>query len=1306
MAAPLELTHAGAGLFLDGARLKNLGQWAVDLLDSAGQVLCRVALPELVAQANPPALVHPVVTGDVLRNGTTSQARLMSGATTVALLTVGLTGEAGRHLLLPTRALTLGRRVRLSNFQLPYLFTPEAPPGQSLVPPVWVGPQPTVQQALTEGGIVGTLTPPAAGVTRTLFDANGGRFALNPGRDTVIRGAAPLTAGVLSLVVRDERAGAPNSPLDTTLSVTVSDTTGIGVRDVYGEPASYFPAVLDLPDDFTGEVHLLQTPGSALPLGTVTTHVSHDTRTATLITNALPPIPAPPGMPSTLVLSSVGSAGDITDQGDYIRLGADTTPDSGWATAGLATAGAAGFEYSLTNDVPAVFGFRFRGRLPAGRISDVATLGAMWRDSTPGGFSYYANWAGNLGFRNHADNQTFEVPHGYAMGSDIDLAFLYTNDPQGPGGTLQLYKDGVALGGPRTLTAKLKVQPELPFFVNNNGYNTRAGSTGLGVRALDFTVPVPRITQQFTALTSNVVSASVARTLQFDATALDAPSGPYPLKYRLGAPDASAGEDLTVRVGPYVTAANEAYDVVLQDWSSGAPVQVGVYTLTKVLGQNLSLEDAEFGPLVGRWTEVGPREAPIEIAGLRYYCEGIRMQGYTQLQFGYDFAPSALPSTPFGDPMGLDSYLIAHKWVIRDVAGNTLATLQQHDGSPLNQVGRSPVFEGPWDGLNKPLTTPSNRWVPFGTARMGLIWRSKKPDVVPLETRSARLPRYATDVPYAMHTDSSSNGLDWRLAYGVVGSEGQMNGFGNIRAMPFNPTDDQTWTSNDAVGAGDPYKASLYSFNSKRSVGSTWLKYTPFNMQARSPTTGPGGIRDDRQAIAEPVWLYLTNPTGQRWDGTPYLDLALDYLTGYVSDPVHVFENGRPRPLFKGMPARSITMRGHYYGPGEASTPPERAYYAKGGRPYEMYDGYNPWRAKVPQAGAAPNRPIFGTYQIDALHAHQFPHWGSMLFRTPEFAFLGHKFWDQTRLYRNHILNHPQDVGAREAAWAYLHAALAWKTAAKNSERLYSREDVLAFVQLRLETFHDTWCATTPGLFNPPSTFSNENDLFLILVNRFGPGYMDNGVYRQHDFFIGYWLHALAIGERLGFNAALRARSGKLTAVLDWLTAIHRKRITGRLVDGPRLPVGGGYMFTFPASAVANAGGVAANLPQGYADLIPLMGQADTWAYNGPGTQNDSRDGQGLDLLMAGPSQLKYGLGLAGTALDAAEAVAISWRNERKAAEEAKGSDAGSGWFKFLQGSHNPMLPAVQAGDADLDAVTDLALTGLQLSANGEVEDL
>ena len=35
-----------------------------------------------------------------------------------------------------------------------------------------------------------------------------------------------------------------------------------------------------------------------------------------------------------------------------------------------------------------------------------------------------------------------------------------------------------------------------------------------------------------------------------------------------------------------------------------------------------------------------------------------------------------------------------------------------------------------------------------------------------------------------------------------------------------------------------------------------------------------------------------------------------------------------------------------------------------------------------------------GTFQIDKLHGHQFPGWGSLLFRTPEFAFLGHRFWD------------------------------------------------------------------------------------------------------------------------------------------------------------------------------------------------------------------------------------------------------------------------------------------------------------------------
>jgi hypothetical protein len=84
--------------------------------------------------------------------------------------------------------------------------------------------------------------------------------------------------------------------------------------------------------------------------------------------------------------------------------------------------------------------------------------------------------------------------------------------------------------------------------------------------------------------------------------------------------------------------------------------------------------------------------------------------------------------------------------------------------------------------------------------------------------------------------------------------------------------------------------------------------------------------------MAEPLVWYSYAPTRLRpHDATPYRTISLHYLTGYVSDPVHCFEQGRNVPLFKGNARRAIVMRNHYYGPGNSNIPASQAYYVKAG---------------------------------------------------------------------------------------------------------------------------------------------------------------------------------------------------------------------------------------------------------------------------------------------------------------------------------------------------------------------------------------
>ncbi len=391
-------------------------------------------------------------------------------------------------------------------------------------------------------------------------------------------------------------------------------------------------------------------------------------------------------------------------------------------------------------------------------------------------------------------------------------------------------------------------------------------------------------------------------------------------------------------------------------------------------------------------------------------------------------------------------------------------------------------------------------------------------------------------------------------------------------------------------------------------------------------------------------------------------------------------------PLYKGAKAaRTISLRNHYYGYGEGSTPPDRAYYIQSGRPSDLAASVNPTLAYVPQTGSAGNKPYFGYNAIDAAHAHQFPHWGSLLWKTPEFAFLGHKFWDQTRLYSNLIIAEPSLVrwADREGAWAFLHAVMAWKTGSANSDRLYSRQEVIDFVVKDFEWFNDNHKVTTPGFDNPPTNFLtngaiDEQKLTYAGANKFGPFMaIGGGDWGTHDFMVGYWLTALGIGEKLGFNAAVRAASAKAGQVLDWMIAQHRKRVVGRINQAPLANQIGDYLFpTWSASALAAANGSVAALPQNFAAVATQNGNGPSWDVFAPigGSGLVNKDGQGPDQLRAGPSILKNQLGQTGTDIDAALATVTGWRTQKKTEQQALGTNAGSTWFIYLNAVNNPAI--------------------------------
>lgn len=935
---------------------------------------------------------------------------------------------------------------------------------------------------------------------------------------------------------------------------------------------------------------------------------------------------------------------------------------------------------ATTTQTPKSITVGFVGVVPpeAANIASVYSYGS-------GGIVLRGNWAStNLLATIERDGVTQEIASiaGLSNTAQEDVAVRWTDNPQGAGGTIVFLRNGAQSGLTQTTTIKPRITPAAAFECNALTGNGAAG-TALKVRRLSLALDLAATSYSYVPVASGSVTAAQLQSLSVDARAITTAQGARTITYQSSG---AAVQGVDVVVGPLVVPAGSAFRAVLENWSTGAAVEhPNKLVMTKLARQNCRFEDADLYALQQAWTECLPQGSIPVINGIAYRCEAIRMGGYVQFQFGYDWDTSVMPANPFGDPSGRDSYMVPHKWRIEDSSGAVIARVGRPDGGALNATDIPRIFNGSYDGRNCAITNATNKWYPHGTVRAAVIWRSATPATYGQATLNAKLPRYDVSVPYSMHADYSCNGFDLRIFAGGAGSDGQCNGFGNTRVIPYEPTNYAALTSQAGV-TQDPYKGSLYSANSLAAVASTWLRYTPFNQSGRTPLTGPGGIRDDRAAIPEPVAQYMYNVVAKRpHDGKPYATLALDYLTAYASDPYHCFEGGRCVPLFKGANAsRVTTLRNHYYGGGEASTPAERAYYIQSGRLSDIAASLQPFRSPVPNGGPAGDKPYFGTNAIDAAHAHQFPHWGSMLWQTPEFAFLGHKFWDQTRLYANLIIGEPYAARwtDREGAWMFLHAVLAWKTASLNSDRLYSRAEVLSFVGRDFETFSDMHLTASPGFNAPPANVMTSGSIdglkaIYAAAQYFGPAAdLGGGTIGQHDFMVGYWMTALGIGEKLGFNAALRASSSKAGIVLDWLIAQHRKRVVGRINDASRANLAdNSYLFhLWPAAAIVAAGGAVSALPRSYASVATRNGQAPSWdlsAVDGPAV---SRDGQATDQLLAGPSILRNQLVQSGADLDAAVNAAATRRTQKKNEQAALGVNAGTSWFVYLNAVNNPAL--------------------------------
>jgi len=1010
------------------------------------------------------------------------------------------------------------------------------------------------------------------------------------------------------------------------------------------------------------------------------------------------------GLAETIYLNKIGTAaGSIPFDGSNHPT---SVVNGGWASAGL------GLDFPRNDDplldqVPNRFAMEFTGIAPNvfGIICELFDYGiGIFRMICDGGrfILTLGNRSGNADvFLNFA--RDYEGVHSYRL--------EWTNDPEGEGGTAEMFVDGVSVATGDS-SKKLTISPAAALYLNNSLGNFANSTAGIVYHSMSFDYDLPYIEYNYEPFTGDAIDYEDLIRLGVDGRLVTEDQPLRTISY-----NAAFGPTTTLDllVGDISFPAGRAYKAVLLTYPDGVgapPVaHPNELVMTKFTVQNARFEDAVLFQTQPSWSECVPEGAPPVVNGIVYTCDAIRIGNYVEFEFGYHLSADTNPTEPFGDLNaidGLDTYMLPHKWEIYDQAGTLLATVAHPNGDPLNVNHDLPMWQGPWDTRNCAYTSPSSRWWPAGTIGSKVVWRShaelEDHDREEVETR---VPIPEAVVPMATHLDYSVNGFDPRLSIGANSGDGHLNGFGSWQIMPWNRTDSQTFSS--TATSGDPYTG-LNGPTMRKINGALWLNYTPFNIMGRSPITAPGGVRDDRQAIPDPVGAYISEPDGERaFDGRSYRQIAISYLTGYASDPFHLYEDGKCVPLYKGQANRAITMHSHYYGLGDLGTPWSRRFPLYIGRIYDWLASQNPTRVKS-GGGPTQDKPWRGLFGIDRDHAHQFPGWGSMLWKTPEFAFWQCKFFDQIKLYGHEgggILK--TDTGYREnlqinvanrgAAWMFQHAAMAWKLGSSNSPRLYSQQEILDWVVDDFEYFHDNMYASTPGVLNLPAVGAVVSDFSPVMLARLvayaqfgmvtsaGPGF---GAITQQGFMQGYWICALGIGERTGSNDAIREASAEAGAVLDWLINAYRMAVCGsmsRLSSTLKNIPGSDYDYViWTAAQVAtlcpsgNDGGDPLGdytaLPSSWEELEVVNGVNPTWDVG----QNDALgpmtlDSQAMSATLGAPFWLKNVLKQTGPDIDAACAIARARINEKIAQQEALGAAGGSTWFRYHQGSFTPPLP-------------------------------
>lgn len=710
----------------------------------------------------------------------------------------------------------------------------------------------------------------------------------------------------------------------------------------------------------------------------------------------------------------------------------------------------------------------------------------------------------------------------------------------------------------------------------------------------------------------------------------------------------------------FVGKADEPAYVVIEDWSTGQPVDAGRIELTTLRTANNKMASPTLAMLMGPWHEFTATKivtlGNFEFHAVRFVGELEKETPRTEIGLYTQPTKDHWPEWPHGAATGKETIAPPFKARVVDINGTQIGSkIEWPEGLPVNcrTITTDPAsgerwlaaWRGPRDGNGIPSYANGKQkfYMAFTHARL-TIWESRPAEMHDQVTIDRLRPHFAPQNPYAARLSHAFNGLNSSLI------SSQSNGLNTIYYMERYPM-----TSAESLNHGcpDPIKGAWSSYR-MRTCLEGWGHF-PGNNGGKRYNFGEGGQRWDAQMQNEMLALAVKDRESLHlFSNTPHREIAWETQKNYGGD-VMFWPGDRNNftPVHYDNVTTDARFYYHYYGNGRKSA----VDIDNGANRYAISSSLIPRAehrsAHLDSAGNA--YAVYGFHLGDYHHDHIIPHWGAVYWRSPimqrmgEFA-LRYSTMQQygSRLFD---VNSPWTTPDRTKAWALMQYSMAYMTAAEKSS--FTRDKIANRVG---KNFHDMWVAHGEGLSSIPATVTKGKTSWYYGMQTFGLCNLSDGndtTPGLHMFFTGYFAQAMLAAKMSGLWDAVEAYSPEAKAFADCLVKSMTKLMISWWLDAPLLPPNvttnttsstgvvtknySDYSFSWlTIDHVAAAGGDPSKLPTAKSCMEGRTNPRVDWDMKPADetSSNKSISGMQLDHFLAIPSWLKFGFDVSNDRLD------------------------------------------------------------------------